>query len=227
MKRVALAVTALTLLIATTSTNAAQPPRDRPGGSGVDAAAFDAPPLPKDDAREEDPRRHGRDARRPAIPQRLRRRRTPAAAAWPKRSAPSGSSRSAPRPASRPSGSRLALRTTGGHLFTHEIDPERAKIAQENFKKAGVDDLITIVVGDAHETVKQHKEPIDILFLDADKEGYIDYLDKLVPLIRPGRADHRPQHEPPPGRPALPEGDHQEPQAGNAVPARWKAPESA
>ena len=80
----------------------------------------------------------------------------------------------------------LALRTTGGHLFTHEIDPERAKIAEENFKRAGVDELITIVVGDAHATVKQHKEPIDILFLDADKEGYIDYLNKLLPLVRPG-----------------------------------------
>ena len=80
----------------------------------------------------------------------------------------------------------LALRTTGGHLFTHEIDPERAKIAEENFKKAGVDELITIVVGDAHETVKRYKEPIDILFLDADKEGYIDYLDKLLPLVRAG-----------------------------------------
>ena len=80
----------------------------------------------------------------------------------------------------------LALRTTGGHLFTHEIDPERAKTAAENFQKAGVDDLVTIVLGDAHETVKQHKGPIDILFLDADKEGYIDYLDKLLPLVRPG-----------------------------------------
>ena len=30
------------------------------------------------------------------------------------------------------------------------------------------------------------KGPIDILFLDADKEGYIDYLNKLLPLIRPG-----------------------------------------
>ena len=46
--------------------------------------------------------------------------------------------------------------------------------------------LITLILGDAHETVKQHKDPIDILFLDADKEGYIDYLEKLVPLIRPG-----------------------------------------
>ncbi|NUQ62967.1 MAG: class I SAM-dependent methyltransferase [Pirellulales bacterium] len=80
----------------------------------------------------------------------------------------------------------LALRTTGGHLYTHEIDPERAKVAQENFKKAGVEDLVTIILGDAHETVKQHKEPIDILFLDADKEGYLDYLDKLLPLVRPG-----------------------------------------
>ena len=80
----------------------------------------------------------------------------------------------------------LALRSTGGHLFTHEIDEGRAKIAQENFQKAGVEDLVTIIVGDAHETVKQHKDPIDILFLDADKEGYIDYLEKLLPLVRPG-----------------------------------------
>lgn len=80
----------------------------------------------------------------------------------------------------------LALRSTGGHLFTHEIDEGRAKTAQDNFQKAGVQDLVTVIQGDAHETVKQHKDPIDILFLDADKEGYIDYLEKLLPLIRPG-----------------------------------------
>ena len=33
---------------------------------------------------------------------------------------------------------------------------------------------------------KEQKESIDILFLDADKEGYIDYLNKLMPLVRPG-----------------------------------------
>jgi caffeoyl-CoA O-methyltransferase len=80
----------------------------------------------------------------------------------------------------------LALRSTGGHLYTHEIDPGRAKVAEENFKKAGVDDLVTVVLGDAHETVKRYKEPIDILFLDADKQGYLDYLEKLLPLVRPG-----------------------------------------
>ena len=34
--------------------------------------------------------------------------------------------------------------------------------------------------------VKYYNEPIDILFLDADKEGYIDYLNKLLPKIKPG-----------------------------------------
>ena len=80
----------------------------------------------------------------------------------------------------------LALRSTGGKLLTHELDPGRAKIARENFKKAGVDDLVTVIEGDAHQKILQHKEPIDMLFLDADKAGYIDYLNKLLPLIRPG-----------------------------------------
>jgi len=80
----------------------------------------------------------------------------------------------------------LALRTTGGKLTTHEIDAGRAALARENFKRAGVDDLVTIVEGDAHQEVTKLNEPIDILFLDADKEGYIDYLNKLLPLIRPG-----------------------------------------
>jgi len=80
----------------------------------------------------------------------------------------------------------LALRTTGGKLTTHEIDAPRAALARENFKRAGVEGLVTLVEGDAHETVTRIKEPIDILFLDADKEGYLDYLNKLLPLVRPG-----------------------------------------
>jgi len=80
----------------------------------------------------------------------------------------------------------LALRTTGGHLYTHEIDARRAQTARNNFEKAGVDHLITLIEGDAHETVSRYTEPIDILFLDADKSGYPDYLKKLLPLVRPG-----------------------------------------
>ncbi len=80
----------------------------------------------------------------------------------------------------------LALRSTGGKLTTYEIDARRAALARENFKRAGVDHLVTLVEGDAHEEVPKLKEKIDILFLDADKEGYIDYLNKLLPLVRPG-----------------------------------------
>jgi caffeoyl-CoA O-methyltransferase len=80
----------------------------------------------------------------------------------------------------------LALRTTGGKLITHDVDEGRASLARENFKRAGVDDLVTLVIGNAHETVTRLKEPIDILFIDADKSGYLDYLNKLLPLVRPG-----------------------------------------
>ena len=80
----------------------------------------------------------------------------------------------------------LALRATGGKLTTFEIDARRASLARENFKRAGVDNLVTIVEGDAHSNVTKLKEPIDIVFIDADKDGYLDYLNKLLPLVRPG-----------------------------------------
>ena len=80
----------------------------------------------------------------------------------------------------------LALRTTGGKLTTFEIDARRASLARENFKRAGVDKLVTLIEGDAHEKVTILKEPIDMLFIDADKDGYLDYLNKLLPLVRPG-----------------------------------------
>jgi predicted O-methyltransferase YrrM len=80
----------------------------------------------------------------------------------------------------------LALRSTGGKLITYEIDSGRAELARENFKRAGVEELVTLVEGNAHDEVTKLKEPIDVLFLDADKPGYIDYLNKLLPLVRPG-----------------------------------------
>lgn len=81
----------------------------------------------------------------------------------------------------------MALQKTGGHLTTYEIDRARADQAMANFARAGVTNDVTLVFGDAHENVlKLNDQPIDILFLDADKGGYIDYLDKLLPKIRPG-----------------------------------------
>ncbi len=80
----------------------------------------------------------------------------------------------------------LALQKTGGRLTTFEYDPGRAATARQHFKDAGVDQMVTIVEGDAHQTISRLKEPIDVLFIDADKEGYVDYLNKLLPLVRAG-----------------------------------------
>jgi predicted O-methyltransferase YrrM len=80
----------------------------------------------------------------------------------------------------------MGARATGGRVYTHEINPKMIEMARANFKKAGVDDIITIIKGDAHDTIKQHKDTIDVVFLDAEKKGYLDYLTKLLPLVRPG-----------------------------------------
>jgi caffeoyl-CoA O-methyltransferase len=80
----------------------------------------------------------------------------------------------------------LALRKTDGKLITHEIDPKTAALARKNFERAGVEKIVTVVEGDGHETAKKLAGPIDMVFIDADKEGYADYLKKVLPLVRPG-----------------------------------------
>jgi predicted O-methyltransferase YrrM len=80
----------------------------------------------------------------------------------------------------------MALAKTGGKLTTFELDPHRAALAREHFKKAQVDQLVTLIEGDARQNVTSLKGPIDIVFIDADKGGYVDYLNKVVPLVRPG-----------------------------------------
>ena len=80
----------------------------------------------------------------------------------------------------------LALEKTGGKLTTFEIDKTRASLARKHFKSAGVEERVNLIEGDAHQNVTNLRDPIDVVFLDADKEGYVDYLHKLLPLIRPG-----------------------------------------
>ncbi len=80
----------------------------------------------------------------------------------------------------------LALQATNGHLTTFEYDHGRASMARDHFRKAGVEQAVTIVEGDAHENITKFKGPIDVAFIDADKDGYVDYLHKVLPLVRPG-----------------------------------------
>lgn len=80
----------------------------------------------------------------------------------------------------------LALQRTAGRLITFEIDPGRAATARGHFEQAGVAQLVTVLEGDAHERVSELEGPIDLVFIDADKAGYVHYLNKLLPLVRPG-----------------------------------------
>src|SRR5579864_3806196 len=80
----------------------------------------------------------------------------------------------------------MALEKTGGHLTTFELEHPRAELARAHFRKAGVERLATIVEGDAHQNITKLKDPVDIVFIDAEKEGYVDYLRKMLPLVRPG-----------------------------------------
>lgn len=62
---------------------------------------------------------------------------------------------------------------TKGHIITTELIESKAQKAIENFKKAGVNDLIEVRIGDALDTLKNHNEPIDLLFLDGWKDLYL------------------------------------------------------
>jgi caffeoyl-CoA O-methyltransferase len=80
----------------------------------------------------------------------------------------------------------LALEKTGGKLTTLELDARRAATARSHFSQAGVDHLIQLVEGNAHETLKQVTGPVDVAFIDAEKSGYLAYLEQLLPMVRPG-----------------------------------------
>jgi predicted O-methyltransferase YrrM len=81
-----------------------------------------------------------------------------------------------------------ALRDAGrGRLITTELDAIKAERARENFRAAGLADLIEIRVGDAFETLKAGiEEGIDMLLLDGWKPLYLPMLKLLEPWLSPG-----------------------------------------
>ncbi len=73
-----------------------------------------------------------------------------------------------------------ALSKTGGRLTTIEIDEDRHARALENFREAGVSDLIDARLADAHDLVRELKGPFDFVFSDADKDWYRRYFADLA-----------------------------------------------
>ena len=76
----------------------------------------------------------------------------------------------------------------GGKLICCEVDPERAAMAVSNLERAGVAEVCDMRVGPALETLQAlpRDESIDFAFIDADKTGYSDYYQELLPRMRVG-----------------------------------------
>ena len=72
------------------------------------------------------------------------------------------------------------------HLTTIEKYEKRIPIAKENFKRAGMEDKITLIEGDAVEALKGLEGPYDFIFMDAAKGQYIHFLPEVLRLLAPG-----------------------------------------
>lgn len=73
-----------------------------------------------------------------------------------------------------------------GRIVTLEYDAKHAEVARANLANAGVADRVEILIGAALETLPTLRGPFDLVFIDADKENNVSYLDWAVKLSRPG-----------------------------------------
>ena len=74
----------------------------------------------------------------------------------------------------------------GSHITTIEKYEKRIPIARENFRRAGKEDKITLIEGDALEVMKGLTGSYDFIFMDAAKGQYIHYLPEVLRLLSPG-----------------------------------------
>jgi predicted O-methyltransferase YrrM len=79
----------------------------------------------------------------------------------------------------------------GGKLITLEYDPKHAEVARKNIARAGLDTQVEVRIGRAIDSlpkleVEGFAKKFDLVFIDADKQGYTEYLDWSLKLTHPG-----------------------------------------
>jgi predicted O-methyltransferase YrrM len=79
----------------------------------------------------------------------------------------------------------MAFERNGGRLVTLEIDPKIAEECRDNLKKVGLDETVTVVVGDALKTLPELEGEFDFVFIDALKQDYLKYLKAIEPKLKP------------------------------------------
>jgi caffeoyl-CoA O-methyltransferase len=70
-----------------------------------------------------------------------------------------------------------------GHIDTCEIEPEHAEVALRYIEQAGYSDRITVHLGPALDTIERLGGEWDFVFIDADKENYVNYYEAVVPRL--------------------------------------------
>ncbi len=77
-----------------------------------------------------------------------------------------------------------------GKVITLELDQKHADVARHNLDRAGVGDRVEMRVGRAADSLRtmidQHEAAFDLIFIDADKSGYVEYLDLALHLAHSG-----------------------------------------
>jgi predicted O-methyltransferase YrrM len=79
-----------------------------------------------------------------------------------------------------------AAQETGGHVTGTELLPERASAANANLVAAGLAEIATVVAGDARVTIATLPNPFDLVFIDAEKDDYVDHFLAIIDRVRPG-----------------------------------------
>ena len=73
-----------------------------------------------------------------------------------------------------------------GELLTIELEPQHAAIARETIKDAGLQSRCEVIEGKALDEMRALEPSFDLIFLDANKDGYPAYLKQAIRLTRPG-----------------------------------------
>ncbi len=80
----------------------------------------------------------------------------------------------------------LAFERNGGHLTTIEIDPDMVEAARTNIVKMQLEEVVTVIEGDALAIIPKLKGRLDFVFIDALKKDYLKYLRAVEPKLKPG-----------------------------------------
>jgi caffeoyl-CoA O-methyltransferase len=71
----------------------------------------------------------------------------------------------------------------GGHIDTCEVDPQHAEVARRYIAESPHADRITVHLGSALETLERLDGEFDLVFIDADKENYVNYYEAVLPRL--------------------------------------------